>query len=182
MTNRTQLLPILLGPAVILLVPASAMLFRAEGWAWSLGDFVAAWVLLAGVGLTYKLVARPARDPAYRLATALGLAGGLALVWINGAVGLIGSEDNPANLLYGAVLAVGGLGALAVRFRARGMARVLFVTGAVQLLVPVIAIVIRPDDFGPGPVRIFILNTMFALLFAGAGLLYRRAATSSGES
>ena len=29
------------------------------------------------------------------------------LIWINLAVGIIGSEDNPANLMYGAVLLLG---------------------------------------------------------------------------
>jgi len=33
------------------------------------------------------------------------------IVWINGAVGITGSENNPANLLYGGVLVVGIIGA-----------------------------------------------------------------------
>jgi hypothetical protein len=35
------------------------------------------------------------------------LARGLLLVWVTGAVGIIGSEDNPANSLYIGVLGVG---------------------------------------------------------------------------
>lgn len=35
MTNKS-LLPVLLLPSAILLIPGAAMLFRAEGWAWSL--------------------------------------------------------------------------------------------------------------------------------------------------
>lgn len=42
---------------------------------------------------------------------------------MNGAVGIVGSEDNPANLMYGGVLAVGIVGAVIARFRAEGMAR-----------------------------------------------------------
>jgi hypothetical protein len=39
------------------------------------------------------------------------------LIWMNLAVGIIGSEDNPANLMYGGVLAVAIVGAFMVRFR-----------------------------------------------------------------
>ena len=54
------------------------------------------------------------------------------LVWINLAVGIIGSEDNPANLMYGGVLAVGVAGAVAARFRPGGMARALAATALAQ--------------------------------------------------
>src|SRR5688572_8042949 len=59
----------------------------------------------------------------YRFAVGVALAAALFLVWMNLAVGLIGTEDNPANLLYGGVLAVGIIGAIIARFRPHGMAR-----------------------------------------------------------
>ena len=36
----------------------------------------------------------------YRFAWCIGLAGIFILAWANGAIGIIGSEDNPANLLF----------------------------------------------------------------------------------
>jgi len=93
------------------------------------------WVLIAGVILTYQLIASRATTRAYRVAAGLGLATGLVLVWINGAVGLIGSEDNPANLLYAGVLAIGAVGAALARLEPSGMARALFATALTQFLV-----------------------------------------------
>ena len=112
------------------------MLFKVDGWAWGVADFIVVWVLIAGVVLAYKLVASKAATRAYRVAAGVGLAAGLILIWINGAVGLIGSEDNPANLMYGGVLVVGVIGAVIARLEPLGMARALFATALAQFLVP----------------------------------------------
>jgi len=61
-------------------------------------------------------------------------------VWVTGAVGIIGSEDDAANLLYGGVLAVGLIGAVIARFQPDGMARALIATAIAQSLVALIAI------------------------------------------
>jgi hypothetical protein len=170
------LLGLLLVPMGILLIPLTAMLLGWEGWHWRPGSFVVAWVLLTGVGLAYRLLARQATSRSFRSATALALVSALALVWINGAVGLIGSEANPANLLYGGVLAVGLAGALVARLKPAGLARALLATALAQLLVPVVALVFWPDDFSPGLVPVFGANLLFALSFAVSGWLFRRAA------
>jgi hypothetical protein len=181
--NSRSLFFTLCVPACILLIPAGAMLFKVEGWAWGPGDFIAAWVLLAGVGLAYRLIAQKAANSAagasYRLATGVGLGAGFLLLWVNGAVGLIGSEENPANLLYGGVLAVGAVCAALARLEPLGMARALATTALAQFLVPVVALVIRPDDFGPGIPQVFALNLGFVLLFAVSALLYRHAGRRS---
>ena len=46
----------------------------------------------------------------YRRAFFVGFLGVFLLFWVNGAVGIIGSEDNPANLLYGGVVLTGFVG------------------------------------------------------------------------
>ena len=156
-TNRTMnsksLLPVLFVPSFILLIPLAAMLFKVDGWAWDAAAFIAAWVLMAGVGVAYKLVTRKAGSRAYRVATGVALAAGLILIWINGAVGLIGSEDHPANLMYGGVLAVGVIGAVIARLEPLGMARALFATALAQFVVPVVALIIWRADFSPGSRR-----------------------------
>ncbi|MEZ4622627.1 MAG: hypothetical protein R2867_45000 [Caldilineaceae bacterium] len=162
----------------LLLVPLVAMQFSA-GWNWDLFDFGFAFVLLFGTGLTYELVASKMAHRAYK--RAVGVAGGavLLLVWLNGAVGLIG-DDEAINVLYLGVLGVGLLGALSTRFAPRGMARTAFAMAITQLLVPVIVLLI-PTLRGallepPSVMGVIGLNLCFTALFVGAALLFRQAA------
>lgn len=171
-----SLLPVLGVPTLILLIPLGAMLFEVEGWAWGPDSFLLAWILMAGVGLAYKLVTRRAVSGSYRGAAALGLLTGFLILWINGAVGIIGSEDNPMNLLFGVVLLIGVTSAVVVRLEAPGMARTMFVVAFAQFLVPVVAYLIGRPGFSPGVVQIFAFNFVFVVLFATSGLLFHRAA------
>jgi len=169
--------PVVVLPSVLLLIPLAASRW-VEGWAWGVASYVLAWVMMAGVGALYVMVTRSSRHLAYRLATALALGTAFLIVWGNLAVGFIGSEDNPANLLYGVVLAVGAVGAALGRFTPLGMARALTATAVVQLLVPVIAWALWPADFSPGVGQVMALNAALAVLFAGAAGLYAWAARS----
>src|SRR6185503_16154819 len=91
-----------------------------------------------------------------------------------------GSEENPANVMYGGVLVVGVIGAVIARLEPMGMARALFATALAQFLVPVVALIRWPADFSPGVVPVFGLNFCFVLLFAGSAILFRLAGTNSG--
>ncbi|MDP2629715.1 MAG: hypothetical protein Q8P45_03395 [Candidatus Harrisonbacteria bacterium] len=175
MKNTTKRLSVWAGVvALILLLPLVAMQFTDEA-NWSLSDFIFMGAALFGLGLAYELIARRSEKTVYRVAFGLGLAGAFLLFWVNGAVGIIGSEDNPANLLYGAVFVVGLIGSLISRFKPRGMAGTLFAAAFVQMLVPVIALIVWRPDFSPGVVQVFVLNAFFALLFISSALLFRRA-------
>ncbi|MDH3469138.1 MAG: hypothetical protein OES26_25195, partial [Gammaproteobacteria bacterium] len=110
-TRYRALVRILLTTALILLLPLIAMRFTDEV-VWDLADFAVAGVLLLGAGLTFELIARKAGSFAYRAAVAIAVAAALLLIWVNLAVGIIGNEGNPANLMYLGVLAVGIAGAV----------------------------------------------------------------------
>ncbi len=161
--------------ALTLLLPLVAMQFTDEV-GWSVADFVFAGTLLLGVGVTYELAVRRTGNTAYRAAVGVALAAAFLLVWVNGAVGIIGSEDNDANLMYGGVLAVGVIGALLARFRPRGMARALFATAFAQAAVAVIALIAGLGSPGSGPLEVVALNGFFVVLFVGSALLFREAA------
>lgn len=160
--------------AGLLLVPLLAMQYTDEV-AWGPGDFVIAGALLFGAGFTYQRVARKGPNTAYRVAAGIAVAAALLLVWMNLAVGLIGSEDNPANLMYAGVLAVGIVGALIARLRPLGMARAMFAAAGVQALVGVIALIGGLGEPWSGPLEIVLLNGLFVALFAGSGWLFWRA-------
>ena len=113
-------------------------------------------------------------DTTYRFAAGLALAAAFLIVWLNVAAGLIGIEDDdPANLLYVGVLAIGFSGAIIARFHPRGLARASFATALAQALVGAIALK-YPNTASPG--QIVLLHGLFVALFAGAGLLFRHAA------
>jgi len=165
---------------LILLLPWVAMQFTDEV-AWDLADFAVFGALLLGVGVTYELAARMTGNTAYRAAVGVALAAAFLLVWVNGAVGIIGSEDNNANLMYGGVLAVGVIGAIIARFRPHGMVRALFAMALAQAVVAVIALIAGPGSPGSGPLEIVGLNGLFIVLFVGSALLFRHAARGRPE-
>lgn len=110
----------------------------------------------------------------YRLAMSLALVTALVIVWLNAAAGLIGIEDDdPANLLYVGVLAIGLIGAVIARLQPRGLARALFATALAQAVVGAIALTL-PNT--ASAVQTVILHGMFVALFAVAALLFRYAA------
>lgn len=179
MTLSQSLFRIALATACLLAVPLVAMQFTPEV-SWTPSDFLIAGILLFGAGLSYALVARLGSNGSYRLGAGLAVAAGLLLIWGNLAVGFIGSENNPANLLYGAVLAVALLGAVAARFRPQGLARAMWATALTQVLVPLVAMAIWRPAMNLGLVQVLVLNTAFAGLWAGAGWLFGRAARAAG--
>ena len=167
------------GTAVFLwLLPLVAMQFTAEV-NWDETDFIVWGVILSAAAGTYELAARMTRNSAYRIAVGIAIVAAFLLVWINGAVGIIGSEANPANLMYFGVLAVGVIGTLIARFRPHGMGRALFAMATAQMLIPVIALITWSPDVtswgAAGVVGVFFLNAAFAMLFVGSALMFRRA-------
>lgn len=113
----------------------------------------------------------------YRLAVGAAVLTALLLVWIIGAVGLIGVEGDPFDRLYGGVLAVGIVGALIARFRPRGMARAMISTALAQTLVTVIALIVGKQHMPVSSVReIVLLNGFYVVLWIGSAWLFRKAA------
>jgi len=131
--------------------------------------------LLIGVGIAVELASRKTGEAAYRTAVGLALGSALLLVWVNGAVGIVGSEDNEANLMYGGVLAVGAIAAVIARFKPEGMARALFATALAQTLVAVIALVGRMGSPYSGPLEIVTINGFFVALFVGSAVPFSKA-------
>lgn len=172
--NKIVLRPAL-ATAFLLSVPLLAMQFTREV-AWSAIDFAVGGILLFSAGLTYELFARKAGNLTYRAAAGLAVATGLFLIWANLAVGIIGSEDNPVNLMYLGVLAVEFIGALLARFQPRAMARALLATALAQTLVTVIALIAGMEhSSGSSVFEILGVNGFFVALFVLSALLFQRA-------
>lgn len=166
------------GTAALMLLPVLAIrgLDRA---AWDLpGDLVFLAILLVGVGAAYEVGARVADRNAYRAAVGFAVAAALLSAWINLAVGVIGSEDDPANWMYAGVVAVALAGALLARLRPPGMAVAMAAAAAAQALVFGVALVAGLGFTGP-------ITVFFTALWLVSAWLFRRAAdarTSTGAA
>lgn len=159
--------------AFVLLLPLVA------GAPWTAGDYVFAAVLILSVGIPIELVVRKTSDTAYRAGIGAALAAAFLIVWLTGAVGIIGSEAHPANLLYLGVLAVGLVGALATQFRPRGMVRVMAGMALGVIAIAVATLVAGWGSEGPvWPWEVAVLNGFFASLFAASAVLFRQAASA----
>jgi len=92
-TNKTayrSAAGIVLAAACILLLPLLAMQMTDEV-GWDVADFAVAGALLSGTGLIYVLAAREIGNITYRAAFGVALGVTLLLVWIELAVGIIGT-------------------------------------------------------------------------------------------
>ncbi|MDG2530795.1 hypothetical protein [Caulobacter endophyticus] len=153
------------GAAGLLALPAIAMRFTAEV-NWTAGDFLAMGALLFGAAALIELAVRLSGDIAYRLGAGVAVLTGLLLIWVNLAVGLVGSEDNPINQLFAGVLAVALLGATLGSFRPGGMARAMAAAAVAQGLV-CLAVLAMGQGLILGPTALFIgLWLASAALFA----------------
>ena len=168
--------------ALLLLLPLLGSQF-IEGWNWPPAAFVVLGVLLFGVGFAYQLVNRKRESIAYRAAVGIAFAAAFLLTWGN----FVQMADlNPAAAMYLGVPLVGIIGAAVARLRANGMARALFVTALAQALVVaamLISLILRNpqvSSWTPPELRGFGGNALFAVLFAGSALLFRKA--GRGES
>jgi hypothetical protein len=164
------------GTAAFLLLLLIAMQFTNE-MNWDETDFIVFGAILFGACGVFELAARMTPNFTYRAAVAVAVIAAFILIWMNLSVGIIGSEDNPANLMYGGVLAIAITGAFIVRFRPHGMARVLMATAFAQALVGIIALVARLGSTGENwPRVIVVLTSFFAALWLVSAWLFRRAA------
>ena len=100
----------------------------------------------------------------------VALVAGFALGWSN--MVHVADSENPANLLYYSVLAVGGVGAWLARLEARGLARTLFAMAAMLALIAVMLPAGAPHNMAR---NMAIGNGAFVVLFTASGLLFRHA-------
>lgn len=166
----------------LLLVPFVAMQFAVTGVDWSASDFIVAGTIFATIGGLFEFAMRGSSNTSYRLASAVALLGLFAVVWVNLAVGIVGSEANPGNLLFFAALLVGIGGAIGARFRAPGMARAMFSTAVALIVAFALAEVGPRDEPTVRPMVEAIGASLFAMFFLGSAWLYRRAAAQSSSS
>ena len=163
------------GAVALLSLPFFAMQFTGEV-DWTASDFIFAGVLIAVVGALFEFAVRLSRDTSYRLGFAVGLLGMFLTIWVNLAVGIVGSDDNPNNGLFFVALLMGVGGAIGAKFRPHGMARAMATTAVAMLLAFFAAESGTRDEPMVKPIVEAIGTSIFVMLFLGSAWLFRRAA------
>jgi hypothetical protein len=155
--------------ACLLLLPAIAMRFPDTGVDWGAEDFMVVGAMFAIACGAYEVIARISDNTSYRFAAGIAIVTAFLTVWVNLAVGMLGSEGNPANLLFGGVLLVGLLGVVIAMFKPAGMARAMMATALAQAAMAVYALV-------GGYAEVTLHIALFVLPWMLSAQLFRKAA------
>ena len=151
---------------------------------WTVSDFVFAGVMIIGTGLLYEGVTKHSDSLAYRAGAVVALAAAFLLIWINLAVGIIGSEDDPHNAAYFGEVLLAAATAVSAALRPTGMTRAMLATGGFQLLITALAVY---DGWGasepPGATGVLVLNLGFVgMWLLSAGLFWKSVRQEPGSA
>lgn len=114
---------------------------------------------------------------AYRLGVVVALAVSFLQVWMNLAVGIVGSNDNPVNQGFFGVVVTAAACAFVARFQPDRMARAMLAVAGVQTLLAV-AVATAPSTASDpmGVAGVLILSGVFVALWLVSAALFHRSA------
>lgn len=151
-------------------------MIQNTGFNWSLADFIVMAGLLVFAGGGLWLAFRATKSWTHRAAVAMALLASFLLFWVTGAVGIIGSENNDANMLFLLVPVIWIAGGLVTRLNPLAMARVLVLTGAAQALIGGVALALGLGTEGHAwPWDIVGASLIFTALWIAAAYAFKRA-------
>lgn len=166
----------------ILVIPLIAMQFSTHV-NWSFSDFIIMGVMIFMTGSSYVLITRYAPNITYRLAMGSVIGFTFLLVWINLAVGLIGSGPHIGNLLYMGVIVVILVGTYLSDFKTIGMARAMFAVVISLGIVAGIQFFLGIQNYpGSSVEEIIAVNGFFMMLYAVSSLIFKYAALNESET
>lgn len=156
------------GAVALVLTPLVAMQFTTEV-NWDEADFIVATIIFGIVGGLIELAVRLSSNWYFRFGAMFAVLSGLMVVWSNLAVGMIGNEENPMNLWFGAVLLIAVAGSIASRFHRSILPYAMAAAGLAQASVGLIAGVLGADPRGG------LFTILLAFLWFIAGGLFQKA-------
>lgn len=157
--------------AAALLVTPAVMMQISDEWNWGIGSFLAAGVLLGGMGLLYEMAERASGSWAYRAGAAVALIASFLLVWST----IVRDDDTGEGFFLVILAAV--VGAFAAWFKPDGMARTMLGVAVMQLLWG-LAVATAPStaDNIRGPQWMLMYAGFFTVLWLVSAGLFRKAA------
>ena len=160
--------------AGLIALPITIQLISGN-FGWSLADFVSVTIiLLMSCGL-FDIAARSASSASYLAGTSAALAAGFGSIVLNGAIGFVGSEDEPHNLLFLAVVCVAVIGAVLARGHAMALSIAMSAAGIAHIVVS-IGLLINADGTSDGDPQMEVVGlTVFAAMWLASAWLFRKA-------
>jgi len=152
--------------AVLVAIPL-LLLQLVEPFAWQPAHAVFGTAIVVAVGALYEAAVRIPPRRAFVAGVALAALGIALTVWFNGAVGIIGSDDDPANRVFLVVIGVALTGLAIGAFRPGVLPAALVATAVAQAGVFVWALVGGHGFIGP-------ITVFFCALWLAAAALVRR--------
>lgn len=135
---------------------------------WMMATLVIGTVIMFRVTKTFPGI--------YRFAAMVAIGTAFLITWANGAVGIIGSEENRINLIYFVIILMGFLGATISNFETRGIAFSLFGMAFTQMMIAVLLILsansIAPNMTFKLIIFFLALHGFFAGAYALSGFLF----------
>lgn len=159
---------------LLLLFPLIAMQFTQEVQ-WTPSDFAVVGVLLGLVCGVFEVSLRAARSHLFMVAAGVAAATAFLMTWVNLAVGIVGSENNFANLMFLGVVAIAMIGAALARLASLGMARAMAATAFAQAVTSAIA-------FASGEGYAAALILVFVAMWLASAQLFRKAAQQEARA
>jgi hypothetical protein len=166
--------------AGLMLVPVSVQLIRGD-FGWDMFDFGFAAAILSASCFIFDLAARKSPNFSYLAGAGAALAAGFGLFVVNGAVGLVGSEDEAHNLMFGAVLLTAIAGAAVARGRPAALAGAMLAAAIVHIAVSA-GLLIRAAGVSDGSFGTEVVGlSVFAAMWLASAWLFRGAARRAGR-
>jgi hypothetical protein len=126
--------------------------------------------------------AMPTDPTRHRLAVAATIGALLFLAWGVAAMGIVGAEGDPFDLLYLGLAGVGILAAGLARFRPGPMVRILAGLAAAHVVLAGLALVLGKHTSPVSSIpEILGVNGLYVALFLGAAWLFRRSDGQTGR-
>ena len=159
----------------LLLIPLVAMQFSAEVQ-WDAFDFLFAGIMLSVVGFGIELAVRVGRNAPQRLGILSATAAGFLTMWLTGAVGMIGSEDETLNFGFVLLVLAIALGSVLVWFRPSIMRWFMGIAAIAQYAFGIGAVITMP-----GHAVEWGLLTFFAAAWGFSASCFHRASGNATD-
>lgn len=160
----------------LILLPLAAMQFTSEV-NWTLSDFIAAGLMISLSGGALEMAVRTSRNPWARAAAAVMILTSFLLIWVNVAVGFLGKEGNPANIMFLLVVGIAVGGSIATRLRPAPMVRAMLAAALAQVSIAGIGFAAGWASPGwDGVYEVVMGSTLFTGLWLASAALFSNAA------